>query len=63
MSALVAGRGKLAILDSGSLVINTAFSIHAWDSGIRNTDRFSTFEGSLKKLIMSIGNLKMRMVH
>jgi len=48
MSVLVAGRGKLAILDSGSLVRNMAFSIHAWDSGVRNTDRFSTFEGSLK---------------
>jgi len=48
MSVFVAGRGKLAILNSGSLVINMAFSIHAWDSGIRNTDHFSMFEGSLK---------------
>jgi len=50
MSMLVAGRGKLAILDSGSLVINMAFSMHAWDSSIRNTDHFSTFEGSLKMI-------------
>jgi len=50
MSVLVAGRGKLAILDSSSLVINTAFIIHAWDSGIRNTDCFSMFEGSLKMI-------------
>jgi len=63
MSTLVAGRGKLAVLDSSSLVINTAFSIHAWDSGIWNTDHFSVFEGSLKNYFMSIGNLKMSMEH
>jgi len=51
MSTLVAGRSKLAILNSSSLVINMAFSIHAWDSGIRNTDCFSTFEGSLKIIL------------
>jgi len=50
MSALVAGRGKLAVLYSGSLVINTAFSIHAWDGGIGNTDHFSMFESSLKMI-------------
>jgi len=48
---LVAGRGKLGILNSSSLVVNVAFSIHAWDSGVRDTDHFSTFEGSLENIL------------
>jgi len=37
---LVAGRNKVAILNHGSLVVDTAFSIHPWHSCIWNTDHF-----------------------
>jgi len=51
MSMLVAGRTKLAVLNSSSLVVNMAFSIHAWDSGVRDTDCFGMFEGSLENFL------------
>jgi hypothetical protein len=46
-SALVAGRSNLSVLNGSSLEVNTAFSIHPWNSGVWNTDRLCVFEDSL----------------
>jgi len=52
-SVFVAGRAKLATLDSGSLEVNATFSIHAWNSGIRNTDHLAILDGILWNYFMS----------
>jgi hypothetical protein len=60
-SALVTRRTGHTVLNGSGLEVNTAFSIHAWNSGIRDTDRFGSLEGSLKMNLMSFGDLSITM--